>query len=314
MNKKLISLVIPIYNEESNVPLLYKSLMNNLSKLNQYKFEIILINDGSQDKSLEIISKLIQEDQRVKLIDFSRNFGKEAATSAGCHLAKGNVVITMDADLQHPPELIQELIAKWREGHEVVYTVRKENQGASFTKKITSQIYWWIFNKISSVTSEPHSTDFRLMDRMVIETFKKLPERERLFRGLIDWMGYRRAKIYFTAPERHSGKVAYSYGKLFHLAINSITAFSLLPLRFAGYFGTFITVSSFLFFLSMLITRWFINPLLFTALAFVIVANTFLIGIVLISLGFIALYIARIHDEVIGRPLYIIRKKTNFNE
>lgn len=309
--KKLLSLVVPIYNEEKNIPLLYREMQSVFATLPEYAFEVIFINDGSRDNSLSELAKLSEQDKCVKFLDFSRNFGKEMATSAGCYYAQGDAVITLDADLQHPPILIPDLLKKWEEGFEVVYTVRKENRGASLTKKITSSLYYWLFNKISSVDSEPHSTDFRLMDKKVIDEFKKFSERSRIFRGIIDWMGYRRAKIEFTAPERSGGKAAYSYRKLFALAINSITAFSMLPLRIAGYFGIFITVVSSIMLLIILLAEIF-GFLIFTPIAIIAVANTFLIGIVLICLGLIALYIARIHDEVGGRPLYIIREKKNF--
>ena len=309
--KELISIIVPVYNEEKNIVPFHAEIAGVFSDLPDYDFEIIFINDGSKDNSILEINRIAESDKRIRILDFSRNFGKEIAMTAGCHFAKGGAAITMDADLQHPPELISEFIKKWREGNEVVYTIRRKNKGASLTKKITSKMYWWLFDKISSVQTEPHSTDFRLIDKKVIETFKKFPERGRIFRGIIDWMGFRRAKIEFTAPERNFGRATYSYGKLFRLAINSITAFSLLPLRLAGYLGIIITSISFILLLIMAITEIF-NKLFFTVMAFVVVGNTLLIGIVLVCLGFIALYIARIHDEVTGRPLYIIRNKINF--
>lgn len=309
--QKIISFVVPVYNEEKNIPLLVDALARVMQKT-PYGHEIIFVNDGSVDKSIFAIAKLAQENSRIRGLDFSRNFGKEVATSAGCYEAAGDAVITMDADLQHPPEKILELLEKWEKGAEVVYTVRKENRGAGWFKKTTSKLYYWIFNKMTSVTSEPHSTDFRLMDRKVIDAFKHFPERERIFRGIIDWMGFRRDRVEFVAPDRRHGYVAYSYKKLFHLAINSLTAFSLLPLRIAGYFGIVITLVSGLLLLFMLIMRWFFDPEMFTPIAILATGNTLLIGIVLISLGLIALYIARIHDEVINRPMYIVREKINF--
>lgn len=307
---KLISVVVPIYNEEKNIAPLYGELQKVFAGL-EYDFEIIFVNDGSQDGSLLELGKISQNDKRVKVIDFARNFGKEIALSAGCHFSQGDTVITIDADLQHPPTLIPEFIKKWKEGFEVVYTVRKENKGASFMKKFTSNIYWWLFGKISSVNSEPHSTDFRLMDKKVVEIFRKFPERGRIFRGIIDWMGYKRTRIEFTAKERNSGAPTYSYRKLIGLAINSFTAFSLLPLRIAGYLGVLIsTISSIL--LAIMFIFEITKVMDFTAIAFFVVANTLLIGVVLVCLGFIALYIARIHDEVVDRPLYIVREKINF--
>jgi len=309
MSKK-VSIVIPVYNEEKNIPLVNQEIAGVFSSL-PYDYEIIFVNDGSADNSLLEILKLSREDSRVKGLDFSRNFGKEPATSAGCHMATGDAVVTMDADLQHPPELILRFLELWENGAEVVYTVRKENRGASWFKKFSSRIFYWIFNKVSEVKTESGTTDFRLMDKKVIQVFRKFPERERMFRGMIDWMGYKRKKVEFVAPNRIHGQATYSYTKLFWLAINSFTSFSLLPLRLAGYIGIFIIMVSGIVLTGMLVTDWFFDPSMFTPIAILGVSNMFLIGIVLVSLGFIALYIARIHNEVINRPLYIIREKVN---
>ena len=311
---KLISIIIPVFNEEKNIPLVFEEIKKTFSVCPEYAFEIIFVNDGSSDNSLLQIIKLSREDNRVKGLDFSRNFGKEPATSAGCHFAIGDAVITLDADLQHPPSLIPKFIELWEGGTEVVYTVRKENRGAGWFKKISSKIFYWLFNRVSEVQTESGTTDFRLMDKKVIEVFRKFPERERMFRGMIDWMGYKRQKVEFVADDRVNGRASYSYKKLFQLAINSFTSFSLLPLRLAGYAGVVIIVVSGLLLTAMLITRWFIDPTMFTPIAILGVSNLFLIGIVLISLGFIALYIARIHNEVINRPLYIVRERVNIIE
>lgn len=307
---KLVSVVIPVYNEEKNIPLIAEEIGKLFVDL-PYRYEIIFVNDGSRDNSFLEIYNLSQRDNRIKGLDFSRNFGKEPATSAGCHYASGDAVITMDADLQHPPEVIHEFLRLWEEGNEVVYTVRSENKGASWFKRLTSRVYYWIFNKFTDMVTEPRSTDFRLIDKKVADVFRKFPERERMFRGMIDWMGYKRASVSFVANERMHGEAQYSYRKLFRLALNSFTSFSLLPLRFAGYFGVLVTLISGFLLVVMLINRWFFDAALFTPIAILGVANAFLIGIVLISLGFIALYIARIHNEVINRPLYIVREEVN---
>lgn len=310
---KRVSIVIPVYNEEKNISLINKEIADVFSSL-PYEYEVIFVNDGSQDNSLLEILQLSQANPRIKCLDFSRNFGKEPATSAGCHHADGDAVITMDADLQHPPALIPRFLELWESGTEVVYTVRKENRGASWFKKLSSKIFYWMFNKVSEVKTESGTTDFRLMDKKVIEVFRKFPERERMFRGMIDWMGYKREKVEFVAPDRIHGIAKYSYRKLFQLALNSFTSFSLLPLRLAGYIGVVIMTVSGLLLAGMLITDWFIDPNTFTPIAILGVSNMFLIGIVLVSLGFIALYIARIHNEVINRPLYIVREKVNINQ
>lgn len=310
--KKTISVVIPAYNEEKNLPLMRESLEKIFEKLS-YEYEIIFVNDGSTDGSLDVLKKMARKDSRIKILDFSRNFGKEVAISAGCHAAGGDAIITMDADLQHPPRLIKKFLALWENGAEVVYTVRKENSGARMFKKISSRLFYWIFNKISDMKSESGTTDFRLMDRKVIEVFRTFPERERMFRGLIDWMGFHRVKVEFTASQRVNGSPAYSYSKLFRLAMNSFTSFSLFPLRVAGYLGVCISsVSGLVLFFMLFSKLW--DPGLFTPVAILAMSNVFLVGIVLISLGLIALYIARIHTEVSGRPLYIVREKINVKE
>ena len=310
MSKK-ISVVIPVYNEEKNVPLITEEIAGVFAAL-PYEYEIIFVNDGSRDNSLLAILRLAEQRPNIKGIDFSRNFGKEPALSAGCHAASGDAVITMDADLQHPAALIPELISHWEKGAEVVYTVRKKNEGASFTKLATSNMYYWLFNKITSVTTEPRSTDFRLLDKKVIEVFRKFPERERMFRGMVDWMGYKRSRVEFVAQERKHGQAGYSYAKLFGLAINSFTSFSLLPLKIAGYLGVVITACSGLLLVVMFVAQFFKHWWVFTPLSILATINIFLVGIVLISLGFVALYIARIHSEVINRPLYIAREMVNF--
>lgn len=309
--RKKISVVIPVYNEEKNIPLISQEVANVFSPLS-YDYEIIFVNDGSRDNSLLEILRLSEGDPRIRGLDFSRNFGKEPALSAGCHTACGDAVITMDADLQHPASLIPELLSHWEKGAEVVYTVRKKNEGASLTKRVTSRMYYWLFNKITSVTTEPRSTDFRLLDKKVVEVFRKFPERERMFRGMVDWMGYKRSRVEFVARERKHGQAGYSYAKLFGLAINSFTSFSLLPLKIAGYLGVIITACSGLLLMVMFAAQFFKGWLVFTPLSILATINIFLVGIVLISLGFVALYIARIHSEVINRPLYIVREKVNF--
>lgn len=311
---RLVSIVIPVFNEERNIPAVFQEIADVFLVCPEYTFEIIFVNDGSSDRSLEVITKLARKDSRVRGLDFSRNFGKEPATSAGCHAAQGEAILTMDADLQHPPEFIPKFLELWEQGAEVVYSVRRGNRGAGIFKRASSAMFYWLFNKISEVKTEPGTTDFRLMDKKVIEAFRSFPERGRMFRGIIDWMGYRRAKIEFVTPRRRYGRATYSYRKLFRLAMNSFTSFSLAPLRLTGYFGMFITFVSGCLLLAMLITRWFFDPQLFTPIAMLAVSNMFLTGLVLISLGFIALYIARIHGEVIDRPLYIVREKINIED
>lgn len=309
---RLISIVIPVFDEEQNIPLVFEGVRNVFDGTG-YDFELIFVNDGSRDNSLLEIMKLSREDGRVKGLDFSRNFGKEPATSAGCHFAKGDAVVTMDADLQHPPELIATFLELWENGAEVVYAVRTEKRDILRIKNVFSKLFQWLFNGISDVPTESGATDFRLMDRKVTDVFRNFPERERMFRGMIDWMGYRREKVEFVAPERANGTTSYSFGRLVAFAVTSLTSFSLFPLRMVGYLGTLIMVLSGILLLVMLVTRRFFDADTFSLIAILAVGNIFLIGIVLVSLGLIALYIARIHGEVINRPLYIVRESVNMD-
>ncbi|HPN54305.1 MAG TPA: glycosyltransferase family 2 protein [Candidatus Moranbacteria bacterium] len=309
---KLISIVIPAHNEEKNIPLLYEELRKVLNMLQNYAFEIIFVNDGSRDKSIEEIRKLSEADQDVKYIDFSRNFGKEIATTAGINNCQGDACIMLDADLQHPPATIPEFLAKWEKGAEVVVGVRKKNHRNSLIKSAGSWFYYKIINKISETSIAPDATDFRLLDRIVIDEFNKFSERNRMTRALIAWLGFRREYILFDSPARAHGKAAYSTTKLIKLALSSFVAMSLLPLKLAGYLGIVVTVVSgslglFIFFDKYIWKDPF--GFSFSGPASLAILNIFFSGIVLSCLGLIALYIGNIHGEVIGRPMYVVRKK-----
>ncbi len=308
---KLISIIVPVYNEEENIPLLYDELKQELAKLN-YNHELIFVDDGSTDKTKEIINKLIDSDQNIKLIEFTRNFGKEAATTAGINMCNGDACIILDADLQHPIKYIPEFIKKWETGDEVVIGVKSKENERSFFRRACSSLFYWLMNSISSTPIIPHSTDFRLLDRIVIDEFNKLTERNRMTRGLVAWLGFKRSHITFIVGERHAGKVKYSYPKLFKLAMHTFVGHSLLPLKLAGYLGIFITFSSGSLGFFILIERYILNDpwnLGFSGPAILAIIILFLVGIILICLGLIALYVGNIHGEVRGRPLYVIRRK-----
>lgn len=310
---KKIAIVVPVYREAGNLLALYQRLESVTAQLSDFDWEYIFVNDGSPDDSYQVLLKLASEDKKIKVLDLSRNFGKEIALTAGAHEAIGvDAVICIDADLQHPPELIPDLLDQWRLGAEVVVTIRKSSEQEPLLRKWGSTIFYWIINKVCNFEMVPKATDFRLYDKKVVEAFRHATERERMFRGIMDWMGFRRAFIEFHASARQVGDAAYSYGKLWKLAINSITAFSLWPLRLTGYLGVLISVLSGLLLSWMLGSYIFTGVWIYTPLAIVVVANTFLMGLVLVSLGLVALYIGTIHTEVINRPLYLIREKINF--
>jgi polyisoprenyl-phosphate glycosyltransferase len=308
-----ISIVIPIYCEDKNIKELYVRLKHVTQSIEGYTWEYIFVNDGSSDNSFSILKQMADLDKKIKVVNFSRNFGKEIALSAGVQHAAGQAVITIDADLQHPPELIPELIRKWEEGLDVVVTIRKKINGQPLMRKIGSNVFYWLMARVSETEMVAQTTDFRLLDRKVVDIFKEMTERSRIYRGIIDWIGFKRGYVEFEADARVGGKVGYSYKKLLALAINSITTLSLLPLKIAGWMGILITSVSGLLFMIMFLTRFLFGRQIFTPLAIVVVANTLLIGIVLMCLGLIALYIANIHNEVINRPLYIIKDKLNLD-
>jgi dolichol-phosphate mannosyltransferase len=307
---KKITIVIPVYCESQGLKALYGRLQKVISLLPEYSWEYIFVNDGSTDNSLDVIGELCNIDPKVKAIDLSRNFGKEIALTAGVLEAlHSDAVICIDADLQHPPELIPQLISFWKSGVDVVITIRAESKNQSLIRRVGSVIYYGLMSRLSDLQMAAKTTDFGLYDAKVIQAFSKITERQRVFRGIIDWMGFRRAFVEFVADERHSGEAKYSYPKLWSLAVISITSFSLWPLRIAGYLGIAITSISTLLLIWMLVDKLLGNKLAFTSLAIVVVANTFLMGIVLIAIGLVALYIGNIHTEVINRPLYIIRER-----
>lgn len=309
---KLISILIPSYNEEKNIGLIYEKIREVLALVWNYRYEIIFIDDGSTDKTEEMLNALANQDERLKYVQFSRNFGKESAISAGLDIANGEAVITIDADLQHPVELIPEFIKRWEEGSDVVVGVRNKNQGEGLVKKFGSFMFYKIMNVIGETKITPRATDYRLLDRKVVLAFRKFTEHDRMARGLIDWLGFKRDYVYFVANPRSNGKAAYNNIKLFRLAFNSMVAHSLFPLKFAGYLGLAITLLFGSFGLYLGICKYFLRndfgrslsaP---TQLAILIV---FLIGLVLCSLGLVAIYIGNIKAEVANRPTYVIRKK-----
>ncbi len=310
---KLISIIIPVYNEAGNIIPLYEELKKVLSGVS-YQYKIVFINDGSTDKTQELLVNLAKKDTSVIYLEFSRNFGKEAATSAGLHNASGLAAIIMDADFQHPPFLIPKFIEKLEQGADIVIGVRNKNQNENPLKSMGSYLFYKIMNIIGETKIVPQSTDFRLVDRKVIVEFNRFTEHQRMTRGLLDWMGFKRDYVYFDTDNRRSGKAQYGFLKKAKLGMSSFVANSLIPLKLAGYLGILIILFSGLFGLFILVENYILQDpwnLHFSGLFILAIFMSFLMGITLSCLGLIAFYIANIQIEVTNRPLYVIKTRKN---
>ena len=311
----LISVVVPAYNEELGIKAFNTNLIQELSKM-EYNYEIIYINDGSQDNTLNIVANLAKKNKNIKVINLSRNFGKEIATTAGIHKATGDVIIVMDADGQHPPSYIKKFIKKYEEGNQVVIGVRKKEKYEGVVKEIGSKIFYKLFNTTSGSEMIPRSTDFRLITKQVQKEFMKLNETNRITRGLIDWLGFKRGVIYFDSPERIAGKPSYNTGQLVKLATNSFISLSLKPLLITGYIGVIILVISLLLGLFIIIEQIIMGDPLrinFSGPFMLGVFTSFMISIVLVSQSLLAAYVSHIHQATQNRPLYIIDEENSVN-
>jgi len=309
-NKKIISLIVPVHNEAPNIRPLYIELARAVDRL-PYIFEFIFVDDGSTDGSLLLIERLAREDRRIRLVEFARNFGKEAAVSAGLHAARGDAAIMLDADLQHPPKLIGKFLDEWRAGADVVVGIRRYSKNEGWFKRWSSARFYQIMQRIAHTNITPHASDFRLLDRQVIDVFSGLTERNRMTRGLIDWLGFRRAYVDFEAGARHAGERSYNLRQLFKLAINSFTAYSLMPLKLAGYLGIFILATATPTGILLYVERYMLHDPLHWEVrgtAMLAILLVILVGVMLACLGLISLYIANIHAEVANRPLYVVRR------
>lgn len=306
---EVVSVVIPAYNEAEGIELFHQDfLITHIANATD-NYEIVYVNDGSSDTTLDILLKLAKKNNRIKVVSLSRNFGKEVATSAGIGIATGKAIIIMDSDGQHPPELISEFIKKWKVGAQVVVGVRASNQEEGAIKKWGSKLFYSLFNGVNGVQMQPRSTDYRLIDRAVQQEFIKLSEHNRITRGLIDWLGFKRDYIYFDAPARIAGTASYSPIKLIALALNSFISLSLKPLFMLAWLGFFITVLSLATGIFMFVEQILLGDPLglhFTGAALLGIFISFLVGLVLTSQGVLAIYLSHIHTHTQGRPLFVI--------
>ena len=306
MKNKLVSIVISAYNEEKNVGELHKKLVENVDKIKDVDFEFLFVDDGSSDKTYENCLKLQKKDARVKIVKLKRNFGHEIAMTAGMDHAKGDAVIFMDSDLQHPPVYIPQMIKAWQKGKEIVLTKRVDNKDTSKLYKLCAKMFYYILNKFSDHEIMESAPDFRLIDRKYVDFLKNFNEQDRLFRGLLSWvMPNENVEIIdFVAPERFSGKSKYNFFVSLRLAVNSIVQFSVSPLRLATYFGLFTAVLAGLLGIYVFAEYFFLhNPT--PGYATLMITIIFLGSVQLIALGIIGEYIGKIHMEVKKRPLYM---------
>lgn len=303
-----LSVVVPILNEEGNLQELYRRLKNVLENELHVTYEIIFVDDGSQDNSWSIVEGLHRQNTWVKGIKFSRNFGHQYALKAGLDNSGGMAVVSMDGDLQHPPELIGKLYTIWKEGYDVVTTVKRETKGISSSKQAAISMGYWLVNLIADIEIEKGAADFRLLDRKVVNEIAKMNEGQLFLRGIVNWIGYKATSIDYVADERFSGEVKYTLRNLTSLAVSGMMSFSAAPVRFSIYLGFVISIISFVYAIYIVIARLIRGAVIpgWTTTTFLIL---FLGGIIIIILGLIGEYIARIYEEVKQRPKYIIDKR-----
>lgn len=311
------SVVAPVFNEESLVEEFCARVIAALEPLGE-PFELVLVNDGCRDRSPEIMRAIHERDPRVKVVNFSKNFGHQLAITAGTDYAQGQAVIVIDSDLQDPPEVIPELIAKWREGYEVVYAVRTERAGESWFKKATAALFYRTIVKITNVDIPVDTGDFRLMDRKVVDAIARMREHHRFMRGLSVWVGFKQAGVPYRRHARKAGETKYPLRKMLKFALDGITSFSYLPLQLATYMGFITAAISLLFLVAVVVMRLLYTgdpaDSAFYGQATTLVAVLFIGAIQLISIGIIGEYVGRIYDEVKGRPLYIVSQALGFDE
>jgi len=304
---KLISIAVPVYNEQDNIAVLHKEIVRYLEPL-PYRFELIFVDDGSKDATALVLDRLAQEDSRVRGLLLARNYGFQTALTCGMDHADGDAVITMDGDLQHPPALLPELIARWEAGAEVVQTIRKDTEGASWFKKLSSRLFYHLINAISKIHIVEGGSDFRLLDRKVVLSFRRFGERAKFIRGIISSIGYRQETLEFVASPRRAGTSKFSLGKMLHFALDGITAYSRLPLRIAFYTGLLLGAGSFMLLGHVLYIKIFTDeavPGWATTSASIFLLG----GLQLVGLGIVGEYVGRIFEEVKQRPLYFVREE-----
>jgi glycosyltransferase involved in cell wall biosynthesis len=306
------SVVVPVHNEEGSLEQLFEALNRVLDELGE-PAEVILVDDGSRDRSYATMVVLNRRDPRFKAVRLSRNFGHQMAITAGLDLAVGDAVIVMDADLQHPPEAIADLVEKWREGFDVVYGVRHERTGEPWLKRTTARLFYRLLGRFGDTNVPPHAGDFRLIDRAALEAFRSLRESNRYVRGMFSWIGFRQVGVPYKGVERRTGETKYSFSRMLKLGLDGILSFSTAPLRFVLHIGMLVSLVSLGLFVYALISK-LVGGASLPGWASLLAVTAFLGGIQLLTLGTVGLYVGRIYEEVKARPLYLVRETCGIEE
>lgn len=308
-----VSIVIPVHNEEENIPLVHESVARVFNDLgDKYTFELIFVNDGSWDQTWPAVVTAALNDSRVKGINFSRNFGNQYAFEAGLRKASGQIIITMDGDMQHPPDLIPVLLENYEAGFEIVTTRRIRYHKASFLKKATSNLFYRVFNLISDMPIDQSACDFMLLSRRVVDVINSIEESERFYRGLVHWVGFKKAVVHFVPNDRINGTTSFTFRKLVNLTWTAVTSFSTIPMKAIVVLGVLMTVASSLLLLGMSYMRFVMGSDYFSQIAFLVVFIIASNGLTLAAIGITAMYLLRIHKEVQKRPNYIVHEMVNF--
>ena len=304
---KKISIIIPAYNEEESLPMLRGRIEKLMDSMKNYEFEILFVNDGSKDRTIEIIKKIREEDTRFNYVDFSRNFGKEIAMIAGLDYATGDCVIFMDADLQDPPELIPELVKYWEQGYDDVYAKRRSRKGETWLKKFTSKMYYKVLQKTTRIEIQKDTGDFRLLDRRCVNALKKLRESERNTKSMFSWIGYKKKEVLYDRDPRIAGTTKWNYIKLIDLAIDGITSFTTSPLRLSTYIAIPTFLVLFVYFIYVIV-KCFVIKQAIQAFQAIILLILFFSGVQILLFGIVGEYLGRIFNETKNRPLYLVNE------
>ena len=304
---KKVTIIIPAYNEEASLPFLYERIEKLINSIDNYEFEILFVNDGSKDKTIELIKEYREKDNRISYVDFARNFGKETAMIAGLDYATGDCVIFMDADLQDPPELIPEMLKYWEEGYDDVYAQRRSRKGETWLKKFTSKMYYRVLQSLTNVEIQKDTGDFRLLDKRCVNALRKMRESQRCSKSMFSWIGYKKKAIVYDRDPRIAGKTKWNYGKLINLAIDGITSFTTSPLRISTYIAIPPFAALFVYFIYV-IAKCCVEHVAIQAFQAIILLVLFFSGVQILLFGIVGEYLGRIFNETKNRPLYLVNE------